>query len=200
MKIEGGSVCIVCSRKEQRKISSTAVQIPCYFWYLTSAEKVAKSTGCFHFYYTFVSSYKFLSCTDQVFEAKIHFCHVFCDIFQRWFYVAELMFPFGIENYAIWQMCTMRRRRNNLQIVGLFFEKLSAMERTHEPCWLEFRLWGLEEYTKSTACSGKMKRSVCADRRLPFISLSLERLLWAPLTVCFWSCYVCFHTPLERNT
>lgn len=83
VKIEGGSVCIVCSRKEQRKISSTAVQIPCYFWYLTSAEKIAKSTGCFHFYYTFVFSYKFLSCTDQVFEAKIHFCHVFCGIFQR---------------------------------------------------------------------------------------------------------------------
>lgn len=49
-------------------------------------------------------------------------------------YVAELMFPFGIENYVIWQMCTMRR--NNLGIAALFFEKLSAMERTHKPAGL----------------------------------------------------------------
>lgn len=50
VKMKGGSVCIVYSRKEQCKISSAAVQIPCYFWYLTSAEKIAKTTGCFHFY------------------------------------------------------------------------------------------------------------------------------------------------------
>jgi len=55
VKIKGGSVCIVYSRKEQCKISSSAVQIPCYFWYLTSAEKTAKTTGCFHFYYVFLT-------------------------------------------------------------------------------------------------------------------------------------------------
>lgn len=57
VKIKGGSVCIVCSRKEQCKISSTAVQIPCYFWYLTSAKKIARTTGHFHFYYVFLPSY-----------------------------------------------------------------------------------------------------------------------------------------------
>lgn len=62
IKIKGGPLCIVYSRKEQCKISSTAVQIPCYFWYLTSAEKIAKPTGCFHFYYALLFSYKLLSC------------------------------------------------------------------------------------------------------------------------------------------
>lgn len=187
MKIKGGSVCIVCSRKEQHKISSAAVQIPCYFWYLTSAEKIAKSTGRFLFYYAFLFSYKFLSCTDQVFEAEIHSCHIFCGIFFTGdftlLYVAELMLPFGIENYVIWQKCTMRR--NNLRIAGLFFEKLSAIERTHEPAGLSLdcEVWSNTEH--SSICSGKMKCLGCARRCLPFISLSMKRLLWAPLTVCF---------------
>lgn len=49
VKIKGGSVCIVYSRKEQCKISSAAVRIPCYFWYLTSAEEDCQNYRSFSF-------------------------------------------------------------------------------------------------------------------------------------------------------
>lgn len=107
MKIKGGSVCIVCSRKEQCKISSAAVEIPCYFWYLTSAEKTARTTGLFDFCYVFLSSYSYVTLTLVIKPLRMCRFSIFSPVFLKGNFVFlcifELPFPFGKENYVTWQ-------------------------------------------------------------------------------------------------
>lgn len=129
MKIKGGSVCIVCSRKEQCKISSAAVEIPCYFWYLTSAEKTARTTGLFDFCYVFLPSYSYVTLTLVI--KPLRMCHfsTFSSVFLKGKFVFlcnfELTFPFGKENYATWQhlQYTTQREREITYVLLVYLLK-----------------------------------------------------------------------------
>lgn len=139
MKIKGGSVCIVCSRKEQCKISSAAVEIPCYFWYLTSAEKTARTTGLFDFCYVFLSSYSYVTLTLVI--KPLRMCHfsTFSPVFLKGNFVFLCIFELWkgeLCNLAASSAHHSERKGNNLCFAGLSFEKHSGLKRTDEPAGL----------------------------------------------------------------